>query len=139
MGSDGLYVLMCDACSQVPCIQMCCPHGEALLSVDPRDPYQKSCTKNKNRYRAMFHDHAGEAVTSWKRNEHYLLVAPKEGKFRCPVQQMPAGSEHFEGSFAPLLEMLGDTASFKIVIDGSLKGTYENICEHIDLMHIGLK
>ena len=71
----------------------------------------------------MFHDHAGEAVTSWKRNEHYLLVAPKEGQFVCPVDQMPAGSEHFEGSFAPLLEMLGDTASFKIVIDGSLKGT----------------
>ena len=70
----------------------------------------------------MFHDHAGEAVTSWKRNEHYLLVAPKEGQFVCPVDQMPAGSQHFNGRIAPLM-MFGDPASFKIVIDGSLKGT----------------
>ena len=115
---------MCDACSQVPCIQMCCPHGEAFVNTDPDDPYQKSCKKNEgeNRYNATFHDKKGEAVTDLKRNEHYLLVAPKEGKFRCPVQQMPAGSEHFEGSFAPL-SSFGDPTSFKIVIDGSLKGT----------------
>ena len=115
--------MMCDACSQIPCIQMCCPHGEALLNTDPEDPFQKSSLKQETEksYDVRFHDNKGEAVTSWKRNEHYLLVAPKEGTFKCPVEQMPTGSKHFGGKFA-LMEYFVDPADFKIVIDGSLKG-----------------
>ena len=115
--------MMCDACSQVPCIQMCCPHGEAFVNTDPNDPFQKECKKNEgeNRYDATFHDNKGEVITSWKRNEHYLFVAPKEGTFECPVEQMPAGSEHFEGKFAAM-EHFANPEDFKIFMDGSLKG-----------------
>ena len=122
---------MCDACSQVPCIQMCCPHGEAFVNTDPDDPYQKSCKKNEgdNRYNATFHDNKGEVITSWKRNEHYLFVAPKEGTFECPVEQMPAGSQHFGGKFAAM-EHFANPEDFKIVMDGSLKGTMMMFDDH---------
>ena len=42
------------------------------------DSERKSCRKNeaKNRYKPRFHDRTREPVTSSKRNEHYLLVAP---------------------------------------------------------------
>ena len=124
MGSEDLYVLMCDVCSQIPCVQMCCPHGEAFLNTDPANPIQRTCIKNKNRntkYDATFHDHAGEPITSWKRDEHYRLVAPKEGKFECPVEKMSKGSKHIDGNFI-FLGYLADPAVFKISMNGSLKG-----------------
>ena len=95
------------------------------------DSERKSCRKNeaKNRYKPRFHDRTGEPVTSSKRNEHYLLVAPKEGTFKCPVEQMLTGSQHFGGKFA-LMEYFADPADFKIVMDGSLKGKVMMIDEN---------
>ena len=113
---------MCDVCSQIPCIQMCCPHGEVFLT-DPEDPERnKKCIQKENRYSPTIHDHTGEAISSWNRNEHYLLVAPKEGRFECPVEQMPACTKHFAGQIVPL-NWLADPTNFKIFIDGSLNGT----------------
>ena len=122
---------MCDACSQIPCIQMCCPHGEVFINTDPEDPFQKTCTKNddEDRYAVTFHDNKGEVITSWKRNQHYLFVAPKEETFRCPVEQMSKDSRHFDGQFA-LMEYFADPADFKIVMDGSLKGKVMMIDEN---------
>ena len=119
---------MCDACSEIPCIQMCCPHGEAFFQdpnpenpEDPENEFRKICIKNEGIYEPTFHDHTGEPITSWNRNDHYLLVAPKKGKFICPVELM-SNEAHYHGTFSPI-GLLADPDDFKIFMDGNLNGT----------------
>ena len=121
---------MCDVCSQIPCIQMCCPHGEAFISPDQQNPMQKECKRPgiQQRYSPIFHDESESEITSRIGKEDYRLIAPKEGQFECPESD-------FGKSFQPLL-YFADHTGFKTYTDGSLRGIVidgydENATEHV--------
>ena len=124
---------MCDVCSQIPCIQMCCPHGEAFISPDPQNPEQKECKRQgiQQRYSPIFHDESESEITGRIGKEDYRLIAPKEGQFECPERSTKIDFE----SIQPL-SFFADHTGFKTYTDGSLRGIMideydENATEHV--------
>ena len=124
---------MCDVCSQIPCIQMCCPHGEAFISPDPQEPEQKECKRPgiQQRYSPIFHDESESEITGRIGKEDYRLIAPKEGQFECPERSTKIDFE----SIQPL-SFFADHTGFKTYTDGSLRGIMideydENATEHV--------
>jgi len=75
--------VMCDACKKgIPCINMCCPHGQA---------YEKNpngCIKVEDgfSYDPVLWDHNDKVfIENWQKEKHFLLVGPRKGtKFECP-------------------------------------------------------
>ena len=111
--------------SQVQCIHLCCPHGQAFL---PNADYDYSdynspssvCVKVDGlEYHPEVWLKEEDRILESERNQHYILTAPSLGRkdsnssvgFQCP-------EKYGEISWAP--EDLGD---FKIVSDGSLRGS----------------
>ena len=108
------------------CINLCCPHGQAFLpnadyDYNDYDSPSYVCVKIKGglEYHPEVWHEEDKRILEWEKNKDYLLVAPgvtgteANGTlgFQCPKE--------FGGvSWAP--EDIGD---FRIVSDGSLKGS----------------
>ena len=111
---------------QIPCIQLCCPHGQVLYQnpdFDEYDPNSETalCSSSKgtgNKYSPTFLDHNGREVSGWNRNEQYLIVAPKEGQFQCDPRLDPLlkGQSILAEDFFPGL-------STSLIVDGTFKGS----------------
>ena len=104
---------------------MCCPHGHAFLSnpdydYDDLESEPTICLEDESikQYEPTFHNHNEDEVTSWTRNEQYLLVAPVEQRFQCDQ------IHGLNGSFVSMFEF--GIVNPKLIIDGKLKGIVNN-------------
>ena len=108
------------------CIHLCCPHGQAFVQnpdydYDDYNSPSSICAKIDGgiEYKPEVWHKEEDRILEWERNKHYILVAPKLGRteangtvgFKCPKEY---------GGISWVPEDLGD---FKIVSDGSLRGS----------------
>jgi len=123
---EEVVALMCNPCKKKrPCINLCCPHGQAFLpnaDYDYNDYASPShvCAKTEGEleYRPEVWHREEERILEWERNRDYILVAPGLGRtgngsvgFHCPAGYGGV-------TWAP--EDIGD---FNIISDGSLRGS----------------
>ena len=150
--SGGVVAVMCDACKkgvssftflrlvvttlilfQIPCINLCCPHGYAFLDNPDYDDEDydysippKICKKKEDglNYNPTLWDHNDKVfLENWEKNEDFLLVGPKlipenasiSHSFECPkdTEKKEAGGLTFAAT---------DLGTFHILINGKLQG-----------------
>jgi len=123
--AEEVVAVMCNPCTNKrPCINLCCPHGQAFLTnvdydYNDYDSPSHVCAKAEGlEYQPEVWHKEEERILSWERNTDYVLVAPGIDKttkgsagFQCP-------KDYGGVTWAP--EDIGD---FNIVSDGSLRGS----------------
>ena len=122
------YQLIMPLSFQVNCINLCCPHGQVLVTntnFDPEDyssnPFICGAPLNVSELQHHYNteldvrDRRTDARLRWERNNHYLLVSQAPA-FKCPAGYLP---DH-----AMVPEAFGE---FSVVNNGSLRGTHQDI------------
>ena len=120
-----VIALGCSPCSSGPCINLCCPHGEALINnvqFDPEDysssPFVCGVPDHHQRSQLLQHytgldikDVQTNRMIQWEKDHHYSLVSP-DHHFLCPPG-------YKESVLVP--ESVGD---FSVLSNGSLSGSF---------------
>ena len=95
---------------QIPCINMCCPHGHAYLGNTGE------CKKVEGglSYNPVLWDHKDKVfLDNWKKDKNFLIVGPEEGRtFKCPKVQDTRSAAIFQGNIS---------GNYRILMNGQLQ------------------
>ena len=109
-----------------PCVNLCCPHGHALLE-DPGVPGYEACavpTEGSNSTSPEFWDEHDRQLQDWQDDHKVILKAASTTGY--PEFKCPQWTERDPGRENPHLDDPDfEAGNYKIQPDGSLKG--ENI------------